>query len=151
LKSLCEVTFLVHMVILKGFYCWPKKLGSTQKWILKYLMWIFWTCNHLFQDHNDVQCSMGYGLAYGSQFSVQVLEEDFFQCTIMCLILWVHKSGKICCDSNFGICERWENFLNLDVHEYKTAKSALWAWIWWFICLHNLSISLIPFIMMMSS
>jgi hypothetical protein len=56
-------------------------------------MWIFWTCNPLFQDHNDVQCSMGYGLADGSQFSVQVLEEDFLQCTIMCLTLWVHKSG----------------------------------------------------------
>jgi hypothetical protein len=33
LKSSCEVTFPFHMVILKRFYCQPKKFGSTQTWI----------------------------------------------------------------------------------------------------------------------
>jgi hypothetical protein len=28
LKSSCEVTFLVHMAILKRFYCQPEKFGS---------------------------------------------------------------------------------------------------------------------------
>lgn len=138
------------MVILKGFYCWLKKLGSTQTWNLKYLMWIFWICNPPFQVHNDVQCSMGYGLAYGSQFSVQILEEDFLQCTIMCLTLWVHKVAKFVVIQILGLVKDERTFLTFDVHEYKIAKSVLWAWIWWFICLHNLSISLIPFIMIMS-
>jgi hypothetical protein len=33
LKSSCELTFLIHMAILKWFYHQPKKLGSTQTWI----------------------------------------------------------------------------------------------------------------------
>jgi hypothetical protein len=32
-KSSCEMTFLVHMAILKGSYIQVKKLGSTQTWI----------------------------------------------------------------------------------------------------------------------
>jgi hypothetical protein len=32
-KSSCEVTFLVHMAILKGSYCPLKKLESAQTWI----------------------------------------------------------------------------------------------------------------------
>jgi len=36
------------------------------------------------QDHNDVQCSMNYGPAHGSQFNVYILEEDFFQGIAMC-------------------------------------------------------------------
>jgi len=34
LKSSCEVTFFVHMTILKRFYYQLKKLGSIQTWIL---------------------------------------------------------------------------------------------------------------------
>jgi hypothetical protein len=33
LKSSCEVTFSVHMTILKRFYYQLKKLGSIQTWI----------------------------------------------------------------------------------------------------------------------
>jgi hypothetical protein len=32
-KFSCQVTFLIHMAILKGFYRQPKKLGCTQTWI----------------------------------------------------------------------------------------------------------------------
>ncbi len=55
------------------------------------------------QDHNDVQCLMNYGPAHGSQSNVYSLEEDFFQCIVMCPTLRIHKSGKIGHGSNYGI------------------------------------------------
>jgi hypothetical protein len=68
------------MAILKGFYYQPKRLGSTQTWIPSILdVNIMDLQSSFFQDHNDVQCSMGYGLAHGSQSNVQTLEENFFQ------------------------------------------------------------------------
>jgi hypothetical protein len=79
-----------------------------------------------FQDHNDIQCSMDYGLAHGSQSNVYTLEKDFLQCVIMCLTFWVHEV-KIDFDWNYKICERWENFLNLDFHENKIVEFDLWA------------------------
>jgi hypothetical protein len=42
--------------------------------------WLLTRCEHFesivffFKDHNDVQCSMGYGPAHGCQFNVQTLE-----------------------------------------------------------------------------
>jgi hypothetical protein len=48
-----------------------------------------------FQDHNDIQCSMDYGLAHRSQSNVYTLEKDFLQCVIMCLTYWVHEVTKL--------------------------------------------------------
>jgi hypothetical protein len=74
-----------------------------------------------------IQCSMGYKPTYGSQSNVQTLEECFFQCIIMCSIFWVHESGEVSWGSNYGICERLENFLNFDIHGDKIMQLALWT------------------------
>ncbi len=58
------------------------------------------------QDHNDLQCSMNYGPAHESHSNVYTLEEDFFQCIVMCPTLGIHESGKIGHGPNYGICER---------------------------------------------
>jgi len=80
-----------------------------------------------FQDHNDIQCSMQYGLAHGSQYNVYTLEFFFLQCVIMCLTFWVHEVTNLILYSNHRICERWEIFLNLDFHENKIIELDLWA------------------------
>ncbi len=90
-------------------------------------MWIFWTYNLIFSKSQ--WCLMGYGLWTNPWISIQCLdlEEDFFQCIIMCLNLQVHKSGKVGCGLNYEIYGRWKNFLNLDIHEDEIVKWALWA------------------------
>ncbi len=71
LKSLCQQTFLVHMAIVKGIYYQPKKLGLTQTWTPVILDVNILDLQFIsFQDHNDVQCSMGYGLSHESQSNV---------------------------------------------------------------------------------
>jgi hypothetical protein len=70
---------------------------------------------------------MDYGLAHGSQSNVYTLEKYFLQCVIMYLTFLSSWSDKIDFDSNYRICERWENFLNLDFHENKIIELDLWA------------------------
>jgi hypothetical protein len=59
------------MAILKGIYYQPKKLRLTQTWIPIILdVNILDPQFFFFQDHNDVQCPMGYGLSHESQSNV---------------------------------------------------------------------------------
>jgi hypothetical protein len=40
---------------------------------------------------------------------------------------WVHKNSKVGYGSNYGTFERWENVINLHVHEDKITKLILWV------------------------
>jgi hypothetical protein len=76
------------MAILKGFYYQPKRFGSMQTWTPSILdVNIMDLLNFFSQDHNDLQCSMGYGPTHVSQSNVQTLEAIFFQSIVMWLIL----------------------------------------------------------------
>jgi hypothetical protein len=68
---------------------------------------------------------MGYGLAHGSKSFVHVLEEVIEQWLIVYLSQSFHESGRIGGGSNYGICERRKNFLNLDFHENKISKQVM--------------------------
>ncbi len=37
------------------------------------------------QDHNVIECTMGYGPSHGFEFFIKVLEKTIFQCIIMCM------------------------------------------------------------------
>ncbi len=53
-KSSCEETFSIHMALLKMFYCQPKKLGSSQTWILTIIDVDILNLQFFLQDHNEV-------------------------------------------------------------------------------------------------
>jgi hypothetical protein len=53
-KSSCEETFSIHMALLKMFYCQPKKLRSSQTWILTIIDVDILNLQIFLQDHNEV-------------------------------------------------------------------------------------------------
>jgi hypothetical protein len=51
---------------------------------------------------------------HGFKCPIQALEVDQ-QCFLAFPSHWVHESGRIGDGLNYGICERWKNFLDLEI------------------------------------
>ncbi len=58
---------------------------------------------------------------HGFECPIQALEVDQ-KCLVAFTSQWVHESDRIGDGLNYGICERWKNFLDLDFHEKNTSK-----------------------------
>jgi hypothetical protein len=54
----------------------------------------------------------------------------------MCPTFWIHEIGRIGCDSNYGFCGRWKNFLNLDLHEDKIIEPSVKTRLQNYLCEH---------------
>jgi len=89
-------------------------------------MWIFWTCIFFPQDHNDVQCSMNYGPAHGSQSNVYILEENFFNVLLCAQLYKCMKVAKLAMLQIMWYVEDKKTFSTL-IFMKMNAKLTMWA------------------------
>jgi hypothetical protein len=149
------------MAILKRFYCQPKKLGSTQTWILLVLdvsildlQSSFFKITMMF----NVQWAMDKLMDLNPMF--RLWKKLFNNVFIMCPTFWTHKLAKLVMVQIMGFVEDEKTFLTLTFTKIRL-QNHLWKqdykivyvniWILWFKCLHNLFISLTRFFTMMPS
>jgi hypothetical protein len=79
--------FLLILLSWEAFIVSPRSLDPPKPRSKQFLMWIFGTYNHFFQDHHNVQC----------------------------LTLWVHESGRVGYGLELWDLCKIKNFLNLDM------------------------------------
>jgi hypothetical protein len=94
-------------IMIQSFYYQPKKLRSAQTYISTIINIIFWICSFFYKLP---WCSMFNGwwtTPWISIWCLNPLEKYFFQCNVICLIIWVHESGKIASDSNHKLYGSW--------------------------------------------
>jgi len=115
------------MAILKGFYYQPKKLGSTQTWIPSIVNVNIIDLQSYFLKitmMSNVQWAMDQPMDLNP---MSKLWKKISSDELLCGQLWVHGSDKVSCGLNYRIL-RIKEILNLDIHESKITKLALWAY-----------------------
>ncbi len=91
-----------------------------------FFMCIFWISNLRFL--RSPWYIMFNGLCTNPWISMQCLNFVRFFFLMCCYMFdFLNSSNKVSCGSNYGICGRWKNFLNLDIHKNKITYSTLWA------------------------
>jgi hypothetical protein len=142
LKSSCEMTFLVHMAILKGFYYQPKKLGSTQTWIptildvsILDLRFFFFKITMM----SNVQWAMNQSMDLNLVFRLwKKLSSNVLLCVRLSKLM---KVAKLVVVQIMDSMEDESIFSTLTFMKTRLHKVVyVNIWIWWFGCLHNLFI-----------
>jgi len=72
---------------------------------------------------------MGYGSTPKSKSIVSTLEKVVPWCIVVCSSQWIYGGGGTSCGSNHGICGRWKEFFDRNIHENMTSKHDLWAFV----------------------